>query len=154
MKIKRFIAPLLLTCSMIGLIGCSSNDDDVNEEVTNSKTYIITVEAYTLSDGIYTSTGKELIFDSKEECQTWSRTAPGDNHDSNTHLHYNAAANVAYSESSNTFQWTEYGPEVDQTSIENTCSAGIGGVTKVVTDHSYFQDKPNLYLKISNVVEK
>lgn len=52
-----------------------------------------------------------------------------------------------------TFSWTEFGPELDQESIETTCSDAIGGVNKTVTNSSYYQDKPNLYLKIISVVE-
>jgi len=101
----------------------------------------------------YIATGTEFIFDSKEECQTWSRTAQADIHDSNAHLHYNAATDVSYDNSTTTFSWTEYGPEIDQASIENTCSKGSNGVTKTVNDNSYYQDKANLYLKITKVVE-
>ena len=57
---------------------------------SNSESYTITVGAYT-QDSIdnYIFTGNELIFDSNEECQIWSRTAPGDSHSSSSHLHYN-----------------------------------------------------------------
>jgi hypothetical protein len=73
--------------------------------------------------------------------------------DSNTHLHYNAAGDVSYDNNSITFSWTEYGPEIDQASIENTCSNGANGVNKTVNDNSYYQDKPNRYLKIISVLE-
>jgi len=33
-----------------------------------------------------------------------------------------------YNNSISTFAWTEYGPEVDQSSIENTCAADNNGV--------------------------
>ncbi len=117
-------------------------------------TYTITVGAYTQDgSGNYVFTGNELIFDSNEECQTWSRTATGDSHSASSHLHFNAAANVSYDNSNVTFSWTEYGPELDQESIEITCNNATGGVNKTVTNTSYYQDKPNLYLKIISVVE-
>lgn len=113
----------------------------------------IIVGAFTLDGDTYLDTGVELIFASEGECQTWSRTARGDVHDAASHEHFNAAANVAYDRDSATFSWTEYGPELDQSSIEATCSAGVAGVAKTVDDNSYYQDKPNLYLQIVNVVE-
>jgi hypothetical protein len=149
---KNKLIILITIILMINLLACTK--DDVADEENDNTTWIITVGAFSLNDGIYTALGNELIFDSKEECQTWSRTAPGDNHDSNSHLHYNAAANVSYDNNSTTFSWTEYGPEITQTSIENTCSNGANGVSKTVSNNSYYQDKPNVYLKITSVVEK
>jgi len=142
---------LTLAILVFSLYTCSKDDDTTSNET--GTTWTITVGAFTLDNGSYIATGNELIFNSKEECQTWSRTARGDNHNPNTHLHYNAAANVSYDNNSNTFSWTEFGPELDQTSIENTCSNGTNGVNKTVNDYSYYQDKPNLYLKIVDVVE-
>lgn len=120
-----------------------------------SDSYTITVEAYTKDgDGNYIATGNELIFYSDQECQTWSRTAAGDTqHSMDSHLHYNAAANVSYDNETTTFHWTEYGPEIDQESIDATCSAGVDGINKSVNNTTYYQDKPDLYLKITNVVE-
>lgn len=131
---------------------CTKEDESIIEE-GNGTSWTITVGAYSLDNGIYTETGNELIFDSEKECQTWSRTAQGDNHDSNSHLHYNAVADVSYNSSSVSFSWTEYGPEIDQTSIDNTCTNGVGGVDKTVTNSDYYQDKPNVYLKITSVIE-
>jgi len=138
---------------LIGFLSCNEDDDASTDVVTDDTTWTITVGAFTLDNGTYTATGNELIFDSKQECQSWNRSAQGDNHDSETHLHYNAAANVLYNNSSVTFSWTEYGPEIDQSSIDSTCSNGTDGVDKTVNDTSYYQDKPNLYLKIISVVE-
>lgn len=142
---------LTLAILVFSLYTCSKDDDTTSNETDT--TWTITVGAFTIDNGSYIATGNELIFDSKEECQTWSRTARADNHNPNSHLHYNAAANVSYDNNSNTFSWTEFGPELDQTSIENTCSNGTNGVNKTVNDYSYYQDKPNLYLKIVDVVE-
>jgi len=84
---------------------------------------------------------KNYFFDSEEECQSWSRNSPGDNHDSNTHLHFNAAADVSFVSADSSFSWTEYRTELDQASIDAICSAGSGGVGKTVNTTSYFKDK-------------
>lgn len=153
-KLLRILTIFLFLTSFMS---CTDEDEPTENELTENEatniTWTITIEAFTLADDTYTSTGKTLIFDSKEKCQTWSRTANGDDHNSNSHLHYNAAANVNYDNTSVTFTWTEYGPEIDQISIENTCSNGVNGITKTVNNKSYYQDKPNLYLKIVSVVE-
>lgn len=121
---------------------------------TEATTYTITVGAYTQdTSGNYEFTGNELIFHSHEECETWSRTAPPDAHSSSSHLHYNAATDKNYDHVTTTFTWTEYGPELNQQAIESTCSAGINGAVKTVDDQNYFQDKPNLFLKITSVIE-
>jgi len=121
---------------------------------TEATTYTITVGAYTLdTSGNYEFTGNELVFHSHEECETWSRTAPPDAHSSTSHLHYNAATDKNYDHVTTTFTWIEYGPEIDQQGIEATCNAGIGGVSKTVDNQNYFQDKPNLFLKITSVIE-
>jgi hypothetical protein len=153
-KLIRIV--LMLVVLMVSFQSCTKEEEVIVDEaatpdVNDASSWTITVGAFSLSNGEYTALGNELIFDSKEECQTWSRTAQGDSHDSNPHLHYNAAAAVSYNNSTTTFTWTEYGPETDQTSIESTCSAGANGVTKTVDDNSYYQDKPNVYLKITNV---
>ena len=151
MTMKKLTKSFTITVLMLSLFACSKDDDSITNETDT--TWTISIGAFTLDNGTYTATGNELIFDSKEECQIWNRTAEGDNHNSNTHLHYNAAANVSYDNNSKTFLWTEFGPEIDQASIENTCSNGANGVNKTVNDNSYYQDKPNLYLKIINVTE-
>ena len=142
---------IYITVFFFGIISCKK-DDTTNS--INSTTYTITVGAFTMDgSGNYVATGNELIFDSHQECQTWSRTAPADAHSTTTHLHYNAAANVSFDYSTTTFNYTEYGPELDQAAIETTCEAGVNGVDKSVDNASYYQDKPNIYLKITSVVE-
>ena len=70
------------------------------------------------------------------------------------HIFESRHESIAAERNSNTtFSWTEYGPELDQESIEMTCGAAAVGVNKTVNNLSYYQDKPNLYLKIINVVE-
>ena len=147
---NNLINPFLTLSLIVSVLTISSCNKDEENDATE---YKITVGAYTLEDGNYIDTGNELIFNSNEECQTWSRTAGADLHSADSHLHYNAAASVSYDNSSTTFNWTEFGPEIDQTSIESTCSSGLGGVSKSVNNSTYYQDKPNLYLKITNVVE-
>ncbi|MBL4669640.1 MAG: hypothetical protein JKY30_10310 [Flavobacteriales bacterium] len=132
---------------------CSKEGEIIIEEETNSNSsssLTITVGIFTENNGVYTHTGKELYFDSEKECQTWSRNAQGDNHSSGSHLHYNAAANVSLNSAHTSFSWTEYGPELDQTSIDATCATGANGVSKTVTTTSYTPDK-NIYLKITKV---
>ena len=76
-----------------------------------------------------------------------------DLHNSSNHLHYNAASNVDYNSVDTILIYTEYGPELDQNAIENTCATAVGGVTKTVSNNTYYQDKPNVYLKITEVVK-
>ena len=158
-KLLRIVSIIIV---LVSVLACTKEEESTETELIESEltesestntTWTITVEAFTLDNNTYTTTGKKLIFDSKEECQIWSRTAEGDTHNSDSHLHYNAAADVNYNNNTVTFTWTEYGPEIDETSIENTCSNGVDGVTKTVNNTSYYQDKPNLYLKIISVVE-
>ena len=105
------------------------------------------------SVGNYYDTGIEMNFNSYEDCQIWSRTAMGDMHSSTSHLHYNAAKDVNLDVNSNTFTYTEYGPELDESSIQSTCDAESGGVTKSVNDQEYYQDKPNVFLKIKSIIK-
>lgn len=148
MKQNLFTASFNVICIVVLALSLESCDK------SDSGSYTITVGAYTLDgSGNYIFTGNELIFDSNEECQTWSRTAAADAHSTASHQHYNAAADVSYDNGSTTFSWTEYGPELDQQAIEATCSNGNNGVSKTVNNSSYYQDKPNLYLKITSVVE-
>jgi hypothetical protein len=100
----------LLTPRLLGLLltlfllhtGC---DKSQNEPVITTPGFTITVGAFSESNGVYTALGNELIFDSSEECQTWSRTAQADIHNSATHLHYNAAANISYNHTDTIFRW-------------------------------------------------
>lgn len=129
----------------IAFVHCTKSDE---------ATYTITIGAYTQDSlGNYQFTGNELIFHSEEECEIWSRTAPPDAHSSESHLHYNAAANKQFDFNSMTFSWTEFGPELDTQTIESTCNEGMNGTRKTVNDQGYYQDKPNLYLKITQVAE-
>jgi len=148
MKYYKFLSKYTLLFTLLLAIYFSNCS---NPKVTS---YTITVGAFTQdSNGQYVFTGNELMFDSNEECQTWSRNASADSHSISSHLHYNAAANLSYDNNKTNLSWTEYGPELDQQSIEATCINSIGGVSKTVNDSLYFQDKPNLFLKITNIIE-
>lgn len=139
-KITTIGLIIILLC----LSACKKGSGDVFE---------ITIGVYSKDSlGIYFDTGKELNFNSNDDCQIWSRSAMPDSHSNDTHLHYNAAKNVHFDEGTNTFTYTEYGPELDESSIQITCEEGIGGVTKSVNDQNYYQDKPNVYLKIKSIV--
>lgn len=158
MKKYQIQKTLLAGLLMVSLLACKKEEEveevvETEQSSSSDSSWTITVGAYSLSNGVYTDLGNELVFDSQEECQTWSRTAQGDAHDANAHQHYNAAANVSFVSSSTTFTWTEYGPEVSQSAIETTCANGANGVTKTVNNNSYYQDKPNVYLKIKSAVE-
>lgn len=153
MKTNKLATLLVLVALIASFSTCTKEENSTPTDDDTTTTWTITVGAFTLEDGEYIATGHELIFDSKEECQIWSRTAPSDIHSSSSHLHYNAAADVSYDATSKTFSWTEYGPEIDEASIESTCESGVNGAQKTVNDNSYYQDKPNLYLKITDVVE-
>jgi hypothetical protein len=142
----HFVA-LLFIVSLIN----TACDKTQNDPVITTPGFTITVAAFSENNGVYTALGNELIFDSSEECQTWSRTAQGDAHNSATHLHYNAAANISYNHTDTIFSWTEFGPELDQAAINSTCSAGRNGKNKTVNTTGYYQDKPNVYLKITKV---
>lgn len=133
----------------------STTTPDAEEapDASDQGSWTISVGAFTLDGDTYVDTGVALTFESEGTCQTWSRTARGDAHDSESHPHYNAATNVAYDNDAKTFSWTEYGPELDQSSIEATCAQGTGGVTKTVDEDSFYQDKPNLYLKLIGAVQ-
>jgi len=118
MKKSTLLNTFYTTIIILSFLSCSKEEDTVieeqpiTEEVPNpGNSVIITVGVFTENNGVYTPTGKELYFDSEEECQTWSRDAQGDNHSPSVHLHYNAAANVALNSTQTSFSWTEYGPE-------------------------------------------
>ena len=139
---NKSIVILFLTLG-ISLLGCKKNNSN----------YTITIGAFSMLNGEYVSLGNELIFDSQNSCQTWSRTAQPDSHDTSVHLHYNAADQVSFDPTQNSFTWTEFGPELDQSSIESICLNGANGVMKTVNDTDYYQDKPNVYLKIISIIE-
>lgn len=147
MMIRKINCFLLIIIAIILIGSCNK------EESQNQGTYTITVSAFSLNNGIYEYTGNDLVFQSEGDCQIWSRTAMPDLHSNSNHLHYNAASNVDYNSVDTLLIYTEYGPELDQSAIENTCATASGGVTKTVSSATYYQDKPNVYLKITEVVK-
>ena len=122
------------------------NPSEVNES------YTITAGVYTETDGVYVDTGKTLTFDSRAECQVWARDAQADGHSTGVHKHWNAAGDVYYDNVNRVFTWTEYGPELDAGTVEGLCVDKVDGVTKTIDETNYYQDKPNLYLRIVNIV--
>ena len=155
MSIKlRIPFTALLVASVLIFSGCSKDDEEELEPATNnsSKSYTITVGVYTESGGTYTDQNKDLVFINQADCQSWSRTAQNDGHDTASHDHYNAAKNTVYDDDTETISWDEFGPELDQSSIDATCSAGNNGATKTANKTDYSVDK-NFYLKIKSVVE-
>ncbi len=150
-KSNIFTAGFITFLTIISIIGYSCDKNEDNN--TDSSTTTITVSAFTLNNGVYTNTGNILTFDSEADCQTWSRNSLDTIHGNNgAHLHFNAATNVSYNSTDTIFTYTEYGPELDQAAIDSTCAvADSSGVTKTVTASTYYQDKPNVYLKITNV---
>lgn len=139
-------AYLYLTLLLIwSITSCDNNTDDNG--------YTITISAFELNNGVYTNTGNSIILNSTDACQTWSRTSLDTIHGNNgAHLHYNAAKEVNYDAQNTSISYTEYGPELSQEDIDAVCSTNAsGGVSKTVNSSAYYQDKPNVYLKITNV---
>ena len=136
--------------SYFSFSGEDTASEDTNE--ATDQTFTITAGVYSLSEGEYVDTGRILTFHSHEECQVWSRSATADEHSDETHDHWNAAGDVFYDEINRTFTWTEYGPELDAATVEELCINKTDGVTKTIDEDTYYQDKVNLYLKITSIV--
>ena len=150
---------VLVLVSMFVFVACGGDEDSDEPEadvatcvspVSIENSLIITVGVFSENNGVYVPTGSELVLDSKLECQTWSRSALADGHSDASHLHYNAASNVYYDNTDSTISWVEYGPELDQCSINSACDRGVGGVSKSANTATYYQDK-NVYLKIISI---
>ena len=141
---------ITLVCIAL-LFGCK--DDDTTEPAVSDGSYSVTVGVFILKGSTYEDQNKDFVFETQEACQSWSRTASGDNHDDNPHDHFNAAKNTTYNSGTEIITWTEYGPELDQASIDATCNNGANGATKTANKTSYTADK-NFFLKIKSVVEK
>ncbi|MDX8390427.1 MAG: hypothetical protein R8M38_08045 [Mariprofundaceae bacterium] len=117
---------------------------------TDTAATVVTVGVFRQeADMSYTDTGITLTFTVGVHCETWDRTTQGDDFNASPHLHYNAADLSFYSDDS--FGWTEFGPGHTLQEAQDTCEAGVGGVEKVVNSTSFYKDKPNVYLKITNV---
>ncbi|NQX83063.1 MAG: hypothetical protein HRT66_13875 [Flavobacteriaceae bacterium] len=142
---------IIMAC-IIMFIGCNK-EDEKTESTTSGKSYSVTVGVYILKGSSYEDQNKDFVFDTQEGCQSWSRTAQEDKHSSSPHYHYNSAKNTTYDISTQTIKWTEYGPDLDQVSIDTTCEKGSNGIAKTANNADYSADK-NFYLKIKSVVEK
>jgi hypothetical protein len=141
-----FIGGMLITT------GCSKDEVEPTNNNVTSLSYTVTVGVFILNSGTYVDQNKDFVFETQEACQSWSRTASGDNHSTSSHYHYNAAENTTYNTTTKTITWTEYGPELDQLSIDATCDNGVNGATKTASQTDFSADK-NFFLKIKSVVE-
>ena len=128
----------------------TTTTDDSNNTTDEVGTKTITVGVYLLEGSTYTDSNKDLVFTTRDACQSWSRTAQADNHSNTSHDHFNAAKSVSYDDATSTITWTEFGPETTQESIDATCTAGEDGATKTANTTGYSQDK-NFYLQIKTV---
>ena len=94
-------------------------------------------------------TDMTLEFPVGDPCHTWSRTADPDQHDSESHLHYNAADRTAFV--GGTFRWTEYGPEHSQEAIDSRCANDEQGTTKYATLSDSCEDHNGILIRVSDV---
>lgn len=137
---------LYILISLITFFGCTKATIDDN------KSYTVKIGVYLLVGNSYVDQNKDLIFITQAACQSWTRTAQPDIHNSATHKHFNAAKNTTYDIINESITWAEYGPELDQASIDATCNAGINGVVKSANKNTYTSIQ-KFYLKIKSVVE-
>jgi hypothetical protein len=132
--------------------GCGgSSDSGAETSVTCDSTTstCVVVGIYTqASDGSYTDENKDLTFTVGATCESWSRLAPADSHDTESHLHYNAHRDSTYT--GGVFEWFEYGPEINQADIDATCAAAQGGAKKTATSTTYTPDK-KFFVQIKTV---
>jgi hypothetical protein len=111
----------------------------------------VTVGVYKFENNDYVDLNKDLIYTVGANCETWTRTAPADDVNSESHLHYNAQNGSTYVDG--VFTWYEYGPEHDQDSINTTCANGdnaVDGVEKSISTTVYHA-QGNFHLKIKSV---
>ena len=156
MKTRCLIVTAILVASLSGCDSDSPTSSSTTTDTTadsvsscNAATHTcVTVGVYLLSDGVYTDTNKDLIYSVGAKCETWSRTASGDNHDSASHEHYNAQDASTYD--GVTITWFEHGPELSQSAIGTTCAAGTSGVQKIANTNGYTPDK-NFYVRVKGV---
>jgi hypothetical protein len=152
-KLKAIIKTTLLVATSLFVFTHCSKEEEENESESTEKVYTINVGVFILNGSTYEDQNKDLIFDTQESCQSWSRTAKDSIHSLSPHDHFNAAKNTTYDLTAETIRWTEYGPELDQSSIDATCGNGNDGAAKSANKSSYTADK-NFYLKIKSVIEK
>lgn len=158
MKLSNLWIPFILLISLFTLLSCESDEEETPEiEQTESSSsddsktsYTVTVGVYILNGTVYEDQNKDLVFTTQEACQSWSRTALSDSHSTASHDHFNAAKNTTYDSDTETITWIEYGPELDQSSIDTTCENGTDGAEKTANKTDYIADK-NFYLKIKTV---
>jgi len=90
------LTSIVLLTGIILSVGCKKDEEGVEPTDTNNsdKSYTVTVGVYVLNVSTYEDQNKDLVFDTQEACQSWSRTAQADNHSSSSHDHFNAANNT------------------------------------------------------------
>lgn len=154
----KILIPITFLAGLTLFTACKKEDDEMEEEPTTTQTenedksYTVTVGVFVLNGSSYEDQNKDLVFETQGACQSWSRTAQADNHSSSSHDHFNAAKNTTYDLETETITWTEFGPELDQSAIDQTCEDGSSGATKTANKTEYSEDK-NFFLQIKSVVE-
>jgi len=144
---------LMLTLSCGVAVGCGGDcvEDVLSDDGTGTPS-VLTLGVYELVGGCYEDRDKDLEMDLDAACHTWSRTTTkADDHSSESHEHFNAAADMAYDQV--TFTWTEYGPEASQGDIEELCESGVAGTAKEATWNDYVEEPPGsgAWLRIKSV---
>ena len=134
----------------------SDTEDTSDTADTADEVVTVIIGVYTLDEqGNYVDENADLVFEVGVPCYSWTRTSMG--HDAmmnleaveGQHDHYNAGDETSYVDG--IFTWTEYGPEHSQEDIDETCAAGMMGVTKSVSSDDYYEDHNGLYLRIKSV---
>ena len=162
-KKTLFNTLVILLCSTLSLAqGTITYNLDGGNAHTNPDSYTLSDIATTITIGVYervnfayTDVNKDLTYNTGENCQTWSRLTQGSDEDlhidgDEPHTHYNAATDVTYDEANSAVTWTEFGPEISQEDIDETCSLGANGATKTVNMTDYYS-QDGFYLRIKSV---
>jgi len=114
------------------------------------ESFTITVGEYTLENGEYIYSGVDRNITTNVHCDVFSLSADSDEHNESAHTHYYAVSNAWYDRYSKTLNWTDYGPAIDEATVEEMCQMGSGGTYKSASSESYTQDG-EIYLKIISV---
>ncbi|MDC0369072.1 hypothetical protein OAN13_05185 [Opitutales bacterium] len=114
------------------------------------ESFTITVGEYTLENGEYIYSGVDRNIMTNVHCDVFSLSADSDEHNESAHTHYYAVSNAWYDRYSKTLNWTDYGPAIDEATVEEMCQMGSGGTYKSASSESYTQDG-EIYLKIISV---
>ena len=99
---------------------------------------------------VYIQWSGPQYYDQSTLLDVFSLSADSDEHNESAHTHYHAVSNAWYDRYSKTLNWTEYGPTIDEATVEEMCQMGSGGLSKSASSESYTQDG-EIYLKIISV---